>query len=45
MMNEVLPNAVKIGLHRHPAFRKDNNNTYKKFGPLIGEGYKFEDAS
>lgn len=44
MMNEVLPNAVKIGFTGTPLLRKDKNNTYKKFGPLIGKAYKFEDG-
>jgi type I restriction enzyme R subunit len=44
MMNEVLPNAVKIGFTGTPLLRRDKNNTYKKFGPLIGKAYKFEDG-
>lgn len=44
MMNEVLPNAVKIGFTGTPLLKKDKKNTYKKFGPLIGEAYKFEDG-
>ncbi|NLI90726.1 MAG: type I restriction endonuclease subunit R [Peptococcaceae bacterium] len=44
MMNEVLPNAVKIGFTGTPLLKKDKNNTYKKFGPLIGKAYKFEDG-
>jgi type I restriction enzyme, R subunit len=44
MMNEVLPNAIKIGFTGTPLLKKDRNNTYRKFGPLIGEPYRFEDG-
>lgn len=44
MMNEVLPNAIKIGFTGTPLLKKDKNNTYRKFGPLIGESYRFEDG-
>ncbi len=44
MMNEVLPNAIKIGFTGTPLLKRDKNNTYKKFGPLIGRAYKFEDG-
>lgn len=44
MMNETLPNAVKIGFTGTPLLKKEKNNTYRKFGPLIGRAYKFEDG-
>lgn len=44
MMNETLPNAVKIGFTGTPLLKKDKNNTYRKFGPLIGKAYRFEDG-
>ena len=44
MMTEVLPNAIKIGFTGTPLLRKDKNNTYRKFGNLIGEPYRFEDG-
>ncbi|MEL7655473.1 MAG: HsdR family type I site-specific deoxyribonuclease, partial [Bacillota bacterium] len=44
MMNEVLPKAVKIGFTGTPLLKKDKNNTYRKFGPLIGKAYRFEDG-
>lgn len=44
MMNQVLPNAIKIGFTGTPLLKKDKNNTYKKFGKLIGEPYRFEDG-
>jgi len=34
-MNDVLPNAIKIGFTGTPLLKKDKFNTYKKFGPLI----------
>lgn len=44
MMNQVLPNAIKIGFTGTPLLKRDRNNTYKKFGKLIGEPYRFEDG-
>jgi len=44
MMNQVLPNAIKIGFTGTPLLKKDKNNTYRKFGKLIGEPYRFEDG-
>jgi type I restriction enzyme R subunit len=44
MMNQVLPNAIKIGFTGTPLLKRDKNNTYKKFGKLIGEPYRFEDG-
>lgn len=44
MMNEVLPNAIKIGFTGTPLLRKNKNNTFSKFGQLIGEPYRFEDG-
>ncbi len=44
MMNEVLPNAIKIGFTGTPLLKKDKNNTYRKFGRLIGKAYRFEDG-
>lgn len=44
MMNEVLPNAIKIAFTGTPLLKKDKNNTYRKFGQLIGEPYRFEDG-
>ena len=44
MMNEVLPNAFKIGFTGTPLLRKDKNNTYAKFGKQIGQSYRFEDG-
>lgn len=44
MMNEVLPNAFKIGFTGTPLLRKDKSNTYLKFGKQIGHSYRFEDG-
>ena len=44
MMNEVLPNAFKIGFTGTPILRKDQSNTYLKFGKQIGHSYRFEDG-
>ncbi|HWQ72181.1 MAG TPA: type I restriction endonuclease subunit R [Desulfitobacteriaceae bacterium] len=44
MMNEVLPNAIKIGFTGTPLLKKNKNNTFRKFGELIGEPYRFEDG-
>ncbi len=44
IVKQVLPNAVKIGFTGTPLLKKDKKNTYKKFGPLIGEAYKFDDG-
>lgn len=44
MMNEVLPNAFKIGFTGTPLLRKDQSNTYLKFGKQIGNSYRFEDG-
>jgi len=44
MMNQVLPNAIKIGFTGTPLLKRDKNNTYSKFGRLIGEPYRFEDG-
>ena len=44
MMNEVLPNAFKIGFTGTPLLRKDQTNTYAKFGKQIGHSYRFEDG-
>jgi len=44
MMNEVLPNAFKIGFTGTPLLRKDKSNTYLKFGKQIGYSYRFEDG-
>lgn len=44
MMNEVLPNAVKIAFTGTPLLRKDKSNTYLKFGKQIGHSYRFEDG-
>ena len=44
MMNEVLPNAFKIGFTGTPLLKKDQNNTYAKFGKQIGHSYRFEDG-
>ena len=44
MMNEVLPNAFKIGFTGTPLLKKDKNNTYLKFGKQIGHSYRFEDG-
>ena len=43
MMNEVLPNAFKIGFTGTPLL-KDQTNTYAKFGKQIGHSYRFEDG-
>jgi len=43
-MNEVLPNAMKIGFTGTPLLRNDQLSTYSKFGPLIGKAYKFADG-
>ncbi len=44
MMNEVLPNAFRVGFTGTPLLKKDKNNTYLKFGRQIGNSYKFEDG-
>lgn len=44
MMNEVLPNAFKIGFTGTPLLRKDKSNTYLKFGKQIGHSYRFEEG-
>lgn len=44
MMNEVLPNAFKIGFTGTPLLRKDKSNTYLNFGKQIGHSYRFEDG-
>lgn len=44
MMNDVLPNAFKIGFTGTPLLRKDKTNTYLKFGQRIGNSYRFEDG-
>lgn len=44
MMNEVLPRVIKIGFTGTPLLKKDKNNTYRKFGSLIGKAYRFEDG-
>lgn len=44
MMNEVLPNAFKIGFTGTPLLRNDRTNTYQKFGKQIGSAYRFEDG-
>jgi len=44
MMNEVLPNAIKIGFTGTPLLKKDKSNTYRKFGKLIGKPYRFEEG-
>ncbi len=44
MMNEVLPNAFKVGFTGTPLLRKDKSNTYVKFGKQIGDSYRFEDG-
>ena len=43
-MNEVLPNAFKVGFTGTPLLRKDKSNTYLKFGKQIGHSYRFEDG-
>lgn len=35
LMVDVLPNAVKIGFTGTPLLRKDQSNTYARFGPLL----------
>lgn len=44
MMNEVLPNAFKIGFTGTPLLKKEKSNTYLKFGKQIGHSYRFEDG-
>lgn len=44
MMNDVLPNAFKIGFTGTPLLKKDQTNTYLKFGQRIGNSYRFEDG-
>ena len=44
MMNDVLPNAFKIGFTGTPLLKKDKTNTYLKFGQRIGNAYRFEDG-
>ena len=44
MMNDVLPNAFRIGFTGTPLLKKDRNNTYLKFGKQIGGAYRFEDG-
>ena len=44
-MNEVLPNARKIGFTGTPLMNtKEELSTFVKFGPLIGKAYKFADG-
>ena len=42
-MVETLPNAIKLGFTGTPLL-KEEVATYKKFGPLIGKPYKFDDG-
>ncbi len=42
-MNEVLPNAKKIGFTGTPLMKKEIS-TFEKFGPQIGKSYKFADG-
>jgi len=42
-MNDVLPNAIKIGFTGTPLLKKDKFNTYKRFGPLI-DSYPIDKA-
>lgn len=44
MMNDVLPNAFKLGFTGTPLLKKDQTNTYLKFGKRIGNSYRFEDG-
>ena len=44
MMNDVLPNAFKVGFTGTPLLKKDQTNTYLKFGKQIGKSYRFEDG-
>lgn len=44
MMNDVLPNASRIAFTGTPLLRKDQSNTYHKFGQRIGNSYRFEDG-
>ena len=44
MMNDVLPKAFKVGFTGTPLLRKDQTNTYLKFGQRIGNPYRFEDG-
>ncbi len=41
-MIQTLPDAIKIGFTGTPLLRRDQDSTFRKFGPLIGEPYKFE---
>lgn len=43
LMNQVLPNAVKIGFTGTPLLKKDKTNTYSQFGPLI-DSYTIDTA-
>ncbi|MBE6406550.1 MAG: HsdR family type I site-specific deoxyribonuclease [Lentisphaerae bacterium] len=42
-MIETLPNAIKLGFTGTPLL-KDEIATYRKFGPIIGNPYKFADG-
>ncbi len=42
-MIETLPNAIKLGFTGTPLLKKEVA-TYKKFGPIIGNPYKFADG-
>ena len=42
-MVETLPNAIKLGFTGTPLLKKEVA-TYKKFGPIIGNPYKFADG-
>ena len=42
-MVETLPNAIKLGFTGTPLL-KEEVATYKKFGPIIGNSYKFADG-
>ena len=43
-MNEVLPNAKKIGFTGTPLMKHEESSTFHQFGPLIGRPYKFADG-
>ena len=43
-MNEVLPNAKKIGFTGTPLMKHEESSTFHQFGPLIGKPYKFADG-
>ena len=42
-MVDTLPNAIKLGFTGTPLLREEVA-TYKKFGPIIGNPYKFADG-